>query len=501
MKNTLHYLALVILIATIYACDNKEDRNIKDAAVALVSNQDDIVNYGYIDVSKIVDKGELGSVDVIGPVVQKNLDAMKSAIQVDEKIFYALSGPFDKDGTPARVTGLAKIVNKDSVEAFFTEMGFMFEEEKGKLIAYDINTSIGIDDNFVVFVTADFQGDTKQALFDTFESINDKNRNPKVAEIINEETDILAATNLNSLYSTSNTSLERLPKEQIKEIQGMVDDSHISTTIDFNPGNLTVNVNTSRVNESMKKAFFFKEKGAETAAASIGPGKPILGIAAALDVAKMEQFVNRFSPGAAKNVYKSLGLGGFFLQAMGSEGIAAIINGDIGVNLTGVDAEEMMYGGVPTFNAYVGLGSNGDNIKDLIQTYADEGTIEDLEGGYYRSNAAILYAKENALILHSNDSLKERFKVMPVERRSGMENFGNKPLFIFADFKQLQEMELPLSREAQLFIELTEYGTLEGDNEGITLKLMMKNQTDNALKQTVKKAVDQFASQISNISI
>lgn len=501
MKKTLHYFALIISILTFFSCDNKEDRDIKDAAVALVSNQDDIVNYGYIDITKIVDKGELASVDVIGPVVQQNLDAMKSAIQVDEKLYFALSGPFDRDGTPSRVTGLAKIVNKDSVQAFFSEMGFMFEEEKGKLVYYDMNSAIGIDDNFVVFVTADFQGNTKEALFEAFNNINDKDRNDKVAEILNEETDILAATNLKGLYTTSNTSLERLPKEKIKEIQEMVDDSHISTTIDFNPGNLTVNVNTARVNPAMKEAFFFKEEGAAKAAASIGPGKPILGIAAALDVAKMEQFVNRFSPGAAKNVYKSLGLGGFFLQAMGSEGIAAIINGDIGVNLTGVDAEEMMYGGVPTFNAYVGLGSNGDNIKDLIQTYADEGTIEDLQDGYYRSNAAILYAKENALLLHSNDSLKERFKIMPVERRQGMENFGNKPLFIYADFKQLQEMELPLSREAQLFIELTEYGTLEGDDEGITLKLMMKNQTDNALKQTVKKAVDQFASQISNISI
>lgn len=501
MKDSIYYLILLFSVIGLYSCDKQEDRSVKDAALSLVTNQEDIVNYGYVDVSKIIDKGELEKVDVLGPVIKNNLNGMKSAINIDDRLYFALSGPYDKDGKPSKVIGLAKIVNKDSVQTFFSEMGFMFEEEENKLVYYDMSTAIGIDDNFVVFVTADFQGDPKGTLMEAFKNINDKDKDGKIADILNEDTDILMAANLSNLYATSNTSLQNLPKEQKKEIAEMVKGSHISAQIHFNPGNLTLDINTSRVSQTMKDAYFFKSTGAEKAASSIGPGKPILGMATALDIAKMEKFINRFSPGAAKEVYGSLGIGGFFLQAMGSEGIASLVNGDIGMNLTGIDAEEMMYGGLPVFNAYVGLGSNGDNLKDLIHTYSEEGTFEDLGDGYYRMNSAILHAKNDALILHSNDSLKERFIVSPVEKRIGMENFGNKPLFIYADFKQVEAMELPLSKQAKMFVELTEYGTVEGDNEGISIKLNMKNSTDNALKQAVEKAVDQFANQISNISI
>lgn len=501
MKNTIYLFVIASFVTLFVACENKEDRSIKDAAVSLVSNQDDIVNYGFIDVKKLVEKGELEKVDVIGQVVMNNLNEIKSAIRIEDKLFYALAGPYDRNGMPSKVIGMAKVVSKDSVLAFFAEMGFMFEEEKGKSVYHDMSTAIGVDEQFVVFVTADFDGDPKLALLDAFKYMNKKEHDDKVAQVLNEETELLLATNLKNLYATSNTSLGQLPEVQQKEIEEMVEDSHVSMKLDFNPGNIAMHVNTSRVSESMKNAFFFKENGAEKAAAAIGPGQPIFGMAAALDIAKMEQFINQFSPGAAKEMYRSLGIGGFFIQAMGSKGIASLVNGDLGVNLTGIDPEEMMYGGVPAFNAYVGLGSNGQNIKDLIHTYAEEGTIEDLEDGYYRMNSAILLAKEDAFVLHSNDSTRENFSEQPIERRSGMDNFGNKPLFIFADFKQVNEMGLPVPREVQMFVELTDYGTIEGDHEGVTLKLIMKNSADNALKQVVQKAVDGFAKQISNISI
>jgi hypothetical protein len=487
--------------AIITSCDNKQDRDVKSAAISLVSNQSDIVAYGYVDVAAIVEKGELTSISTIGKTIESNFTKIASAFNTDEKMYYALSGPLDRDGIPSKVIGLAKVNNKDSLRNVFTDMGYMFEEEKNRLVYYDMSTAIGIDDNFVVFVTADFQGDPKEAMLDAFSNLNDKDQNERVAKILSKETDILISLHLENLYATSNTSLDELPEDQQDEIEEMVENSFVSTSINFKNGDLTIAMNTAEVSDAMKSLFFFKETGADEVARSIGPGKPMIGLAASLDIAKMEKFLNRFNPGAAKQFYRELGIGGFFLQAMGSEGIASLLKGTIGFNLFEMGEDAVFGGSIPVFNAYAGLGKNGEDITGLIHSYAEDGQIENLEDGFYRMNDAVLHASNDALILHSNDSVKERFSVEPITRLEGMEMFGEEPMFLFVNMEQVSSMELPISQEAQAIIDLTEYSTVIGNNEGITIKLIMKNKQENVLKQIVQKAADEFRSQLSNMSI
>ena len=223
-------------------------------------------------------------------------------------------------------------------------------------------------------------------------------------------------------------------------------------------------------------------------------------MAGALDLAKMESFMNRFSPNAAKDFYRSLGVGGFFMQAMGSDGVSSLLNGNIGFNLSGLDEDFLMYGGVPTFNGYVGFGKNGGNLKDLIHSFSEDGQIEDLNDGFYRMQQAIGHVSNDELIFHSNDSVKERFSVQPITRAEGMNDFGVEPVSFYVDMEQVSKMEMSGSRQAEALIGLSKYLTINANSDGITMKLMMKNQNDNVLKQIVSTAAEQFKSQISGMS-
>lgn len=261
MKMTKYFFVIALLSSLLISCDsNKKKKNLQDSFVSLVTNHEEVVGYGYVDVASIVEKGDLTSITSIGKMVESNFTKISNAIVTKGKIFYALTGPLDRDGMPASVISIAKVNNKDSVRKVFTEMGYDFEEEKEKLVHYDMTTAIGIDDDFIVVVTADFQGDPKKAMMEAYTKMNDKDRDDRIMAVISEETDILIATHLQNLYGTSSTSLSSLPEAQQKEIASMVENSHISTSVSFNSGNLTIHTNTSRVSDAMKETYFFKKE-------------------------------------------------------------------------------------------------------------------------------------------------------------------------------------------------------------------------------------------------
>tara|TARA_B100000508_G_scaffold141093_1_gene146624 strand:- start:145012 stop:146529 length:1518 start_codon:yes stop_codon:yes gene_type:complete len=505
MKKSVYTLLFVSALILIASCGkDKEEKNLKNAAVSLVDNQEDIIGYGFIDVAAIIEKGDLTSIDPIGRTIENNFTKIANAVKTDEKMFFALSGPLDRNGFPAKVIGLAKVNNKDSVQQVFTEMGYSFEEEKKKYVYYDMSTAIGISDDFIVFVTADFQGDPKAAMLDAFKAMSEKSEDEKIDEILSEEADILIASHLENLYATSNTSLNNLPEAQKKEITEMVENSHISTTVNFNDGDLTIAMNSSRVSEKMKSMYFMKDEGAQDVAQSIGPGKPVAALALAMDVAKMEKFINKFSPGAAKELYRNLGLGGFFLQAMGSEGIASLVSGNAGFSLTKFDEDMLGFGGsIPVFNAYAGLGKNGKEIKDLIHTFSQEedSRIEDLGDGYYRMEESIVYASNEEVMIHSNDSLKEQFSKTPITKTDEIQDFGEYPLHFYVDMGKFSSEEITGNSQLSAILKLSKYMTIKGNNEGVTLKLMMKNQQENVLKQIVNETAEQFKSQLSAMPI
>ena len=179
----------------------------------------------------------------------------------------------------------------------------------------------------------------------------------------------------------------------------------------------------------------------------------------------------------------------------------SLFNGNIGFNLTGIDEELIMYGGVPTFNGYVGFGENGSNVKDLIHSFSEEDEVEDLGSGLYKKDEAIAQVTNQELIVHSNDSVKERFNVEPITKVEGMNDFGAEPLSIYIDMTKISSMETAGSPQAEALIALATYMTVNANAEGVELKLMMKNKNENVLKQMVQTTAEQFKSQISQISL
>ena len=479
------FLSLIIgAVVVLSACSGKAKWEVKNAVASFVSNQEESVGFGYIDVNALLTKSEIFDVSPIGTVIRQNSERIGASFDLNQNIFYALDGPLSRKGIPERVFAFAQVKNKDSLKTFFNETGYFFEEEKGMDVYHDMTTAIGIANGIVIVVTGDFDGEPKKSLMTAFENCEQKVKGEHVSAILNETTDVLVAADLKNLYATSNTSLTGLPEARKKEIKEMVEESYYSAQIDFIKGALTVDVNTSRVSDKLKNAYFFNDASTHDIVDKIGPGAPIMAVTTNMDVAKMEAFMNRFSPQLTKRLYRSLGMGGFIMQALTADGLASIAKGEIGVAMTALPEMNGSGAMIPALNAYLTMGKNKDLVKELVHSFAQEGEVEDLGEGFYRYQTALLSLEGQSMILHSNDSTKANFRVAALEKKEGMEQFGEEPFNLFIDLKEVNEADMVIGpKELQLLFDIASALTIKANNEGALLRIELLNKEENVLKQ------------------
>ncbi len=491
------------MTSVLIGCSGKKGNNLNENVALFVSSSDEIVGYGYINLVAIKGKSQLSKVPTIGEFVNKEMESIENSLKLTDKVHYALEGPLNKDGMPKFAYVFLTVENQDSTLQMFEKMGFFFEKEKNLMVSYDMNIAVGFNDHIAVMVSGNFGDDPKDKLMSAFASFNNKEKNESVVAILGLTTDILLAGNLENLYKTSNTSLKNLEETDQVEIAEMVNDGHFYLTVDFNNGDLTAKLNFSRVNDKMKENTFFKSKVAEDVLNNIGPGEPILVMAMSLDVEKLEKIMNEFSPNAEKSLYNTMGPMGSMFASLTGEKLSNILNGDMGIMINNSAKEDtlMKVNHLPNSHLYIGLGKSPQNMKDLIETFAREEVISDLGDGYYKIDQSIMLMKDKSIVLHSNDTLKSSFKSGKIQSVDGMNDFGSKPFSLFVDLKKLIDSDVNTTRgQYDVILGISDYMTVTGDNEEIVIKLVLKNQNENVLKQVIDVYKEELQMRMGNIS-
>lgn len=491
--------------AVLIGC-NKSTSDLNSDVALFVSSSEDVVGYGYVNLVAIKGKAQLSQIPTIGEFVNKEMESIENSLKLSDKIHFAAEGPLNNDGLPKFAYVFMTVENEDSTLQMFEKMGFFFEKEGDLMVSYDMNMAVGFNENTAVLVSGNFGDDPKQKLMNAFSTFNGKEKNAEknehVTEILAQTTDILIAGNLENLYKTSNTSLNDLEEKDQAEIKEMVKDGHAFLTIDFNNGDLTAKLDFSRVNDKLKEQSFFKENIASDILKNIGPGEPIVAMAMSLDVEKLEKFMKEYSPNSEKSLYSSFGPIGEIFSTLAEDDISNLLNGNIGVMMNNDVPHDTSNGEayVPNSKMYVGLGKNPQNMKDLIQTYAEAEQIADLGEGYYKIDKSLMLMKEESIILHSNDTSRTQFKTGEMKSVDGMEDFGDTPFSLFVDLKKLSYIEVFDKRDQfGVVLSIADYLSMTADNEQIVLKLVLKNKNENILKQVIDVYKEDLKNTMGNI--
>lgn len=475
--NKIIFFAAVIIILT--SCGSNGDRSITENVAAFVENNNNISNFGFVDVKALLDKAEYKSIDKFGSEIAKEVTVIQKLISTDKPIYFAMEGATEMSGDMPTVYVFAEVKNRDSLVANVQKRGYDMDKNG----EYDYHESgdvaFAITDNTAVFVTRKGLTEGKKIIEAAIDGLKSDLPKNKVSEILGSKGDIVIGIDVESAYLNLEKTLN-MDNVIKKELSTMAKESYSKTIITFETG--AINLKTENYfSEELKKYLAFGENSMNVIS-KLGSGKPQAAFAMNVDMKKIQSFLNKYSPNLLNQAAeKAGGQAQFALAFLGEDGLAGLFSGKLGVALMG--QPDVTGGFKPEFNFYVGLGKTS---LPLIKGFVENGS----------QTMAKLELKGTDLVgvtLSQNLPGKGGLKLP-----KGCENFGEKPISGFVNFDGLDMTNFDFEY-ADRYVKLFDYLTFEMDVNGATVHLEVKNKKKNILKVLVDEASEDIKDQMMNL--
>lgn len=469
MKKLIYFLSIFLLIV---GCGGSHNKTVEESFTSFVQSNSKVVGFGSVKVKEILTKADYTKIPKFGALIANQLTAFSGSINIDKPLYFAAEGPFDKDGIPATLYVFAESKNQDSVSKKMKSLGYEMIADKENRFSYyqDKEMSISVKESLIIGVFKPATKDFKSILAASYKLAENEIKEDKVKEMIQSKEDIVAGINLESLYATSNTDLEKLPKEKKDLLKGMMKSSYILNTVNFNPGEMVIKTQ-NYFSDELKKRIPLKQEIATNALQNLGTGEPRLGLLFNLDFVKLNSLLKELM---LEEEVK--GMTREFSNEVLSFGelFGDILNGQFGAV---VYEESMAEGGLtPQTNVFVGLGKQGKDGFDKLQIPG----LDLIQRDIFDSHA----------IFYTSEAFKPTDE--PIKVAQGCENFGTKPISGFIHLNGIPVEDFD-AEGAYKFIEKIDYVYFEYGVDGGVLKLQAIDQKTNILKQSVDQALAQLS--------
>jgi hypothetical protein len=475
MKNFLYCLSVLFLLV---GCSGSNQKPIEDSFSAFVQSNSKIVAFGSVNVKEILTKADYSKIPKFGGLIANQLTSFSGSINLDKPIYFAAEGPFDIEGMPAALFVFAESKNQDSVTKKMKSLGYeMIEDKENKFSFYqDKQMSISVKESLMIGVFKPSTKDFKSLLASTFKMSENETKEDRVRQMVQSKEDIVAGLNLESLYSTSNTDLEKLPKEKKELVKSMMKSSYILNTISFNAGEMVFKTQNF-FSEELKKRIPLKQEAATNVLKNLGTGEPRLGLLFNLDFTKLNGLLKDLM---LEEDVKAMTRDLTAEEIPINELFGQVLNGQLGAV---VYEETMDEGGLtPQTNVYLGLGNQGKKGFDRLSIPG----LSLIERDLFDSH----------VLFYSSKDLKPNEE--PIKVTQGCENFGSKPISGFVHLNGIPVEDFD-AEGAYKFIEKIDYIYFEYGVDGGMLKLQAIDQKTNILKQSVDQALAQLSEILINM--
>jgi hypothetical protein len=466
------FIIPIVLILGLFACSGTNQKSLEDSFASFVQSNNKIVGFGSIRIKDILLKADYTKIPKYGPLLASQLAAFSGTVDFEKPLYFALEGPFDKAGYPAALYLFAESKNQDSVTSKLKSFGFdMIKNEEGKFNYYqDREFSISVKESLLVGVLKPKTTEFKGLLAKIYDQSSLEVKEDKIKEFVQTKSDIVAGINLEALYGTSNTDLEKLPKDKKQSLISMVKGSFVLNSLNFNAGELELKTQNF-FSTALTQNLPLKNSGSSDIIKKIGSGEPRLGLLFNFDFQKLNSFMEQFN---LQDEYSEIAKNLTGQEISTKEIFGEILNGQFGV----VAYDEMMEEGgmTPVGNLFVGFGKQGKQ-------------------GFEKLNVpGIGLLKKDILDSHALFYLSDKFKPSDEQIKvpQGCENFGMKPISGYAYLEGLPIEDFELEEEFK-FIEKIDHIYFEYGLEGGVLKVRSIDSKTNFLKQSVDQALTQLS--------
>ncbi|MGB0934337.1 MAG: hypothetical protein ACPGU5_08640 [Lishizhenia sp.] len=485
----------LLILATLTACggDKTSTGSMNDYLASFLNEDNTIIAYGSSDLNQIVGKSEIKNVPMVGDMVGSAVNDVNKLMAPNSKIYYALEGPLDYNGAPLRSYLFINVQNADTLLKTFEQMGYTFAKEKGIQISAQDDKVIGIKNDLAIGILSEQTLENGvELMVEAFKKATSSKKNEKVLTLLDDDADIVIGSSLNALYETSNTDLNTLNEDQKQKIKRYVKDSQYKTTVRFENGEAIITT-TAMVSDALKEALFLKETDNKEVLTKLGPGVPKAAFSFNLDLEKMQNLAEEFSPGILNQIYAEAGIPSLFMAGLGPDGLASVIDGQFGVALTGVSNDG---GEIPQLSAYIGLGKNATTVTEMGKGFLEmNGTLP--SNGVYTYNGAKFKLTDDYVLLNTavNTVDEKQMGYAAISLPKGAENFGKKPVTGFFDVKAmaLDDGFMRTTGDFKQAVNIIDFIYFEADNLESKVVIKAKKGNENILKQAVTAYMNDFS--------
>ena len=470
---------LILGLLLIASCNNKKDSVLIDSVSSFIEGNQKVVSFGSVDYNQILDKAEYKSIPKLNKILETELNRLGNSIDTKQPVYFALEGPFDSRGNPEAFYAFFDVVNVDSLAERLSSSGLFIETDGKMKYSADGDLAIGAKGNLAILITKKEKYDGKIALQEAFKQIETKKDHDKISKLLKKDGDLVLTANLENLYGSSNTDLSKLDEGKKKELNDMMKNSYVQTTLNFEKGKIVLK-SENQFSDALQKRMVFNDKSNVKIEDNLGTGEAKIGVSFDFNMAKLESFIDDFAPDLKKELTRNRPEAAIAMMVLGDNPLTKVFSGYGGAVIVGTPG---MGSFVPDINFNVGIGKEGKGIFELMLN---------------QSKTEYVYTiTDTDLIAKTPNSGKESTKlVMP----DCAKNFGKGGITGFIDVKGLnvQAFGLPSQYNA---VNLIESITFEYNNKGGEFVINFFNKDQNVLKQTIDLYVKDIEKTINSLAI
>lgn len=463
-------LTLFALLLTSCGGDAKE-RNAKDATSALIHQRTGIVGFGHISILGVLNKMNYQKIPKVNVLVGAQLKTWQKAFKLEGPMYFAVEGPFELDGTPETLFAVADITSTEDLKSVTSEMGYAMEKTGDIEYFQENDVTFGVRNKLFILISKKGDYDGKKEIEAAFKATEGDMSEGKTQEIIDTEGDIVLGFSLERLFETANTALNKVSGAKLDELKGLLADGYVSNNVKFENGKITI-TSKNMFSDELKNKLFFKDNNGNALVKKLGNGSAWMGIAANIDVKKMEKFMTDFSLSDALTNGLPSEAQMMMMMTAGAGKFSEMMTGQFGLVATGNPAAAM--GMEFEMNAFLGVPAS----SPLRSQFDMMSFGQPKQGNAVIMESVAIEPKSDGYYVYSLKNKGQGKLQIP----SYASNFGKNTFSMFIAFDKMDMKSLELEDEMKV-LEIMESFTVDVTKDGSTMVLTSKNKSSNILKQ------------------
>ncbi len=475
------FLVFVTILSLLLGACNASNgtNNPKDALSAFIRGDEKITIFGHMNLEDFLTKVDYKNIPTFGGIIDGQKKEWEQSLDFSQPIYYAVEGQINHRGEPNALYGFVKLKNKQLLIDNMTEDGFDFNEINGIAYTQDGVMIVGATEDIAILIFKPNVENVEDEVKKSFKKIRGEKSGGRVDEVLENEGDIVLGMSVTSIYQSSENNFGDLTEGKRKELETILKDSYIQTVFKFEEGAAIIQTK-NLFSASLEERMFLKSDDKAKIITFLGKGSPRIGFSVNIDIAKMNDLINEFSPEAISELAKSIGpQAQIALMFSGKDGLSAFLDGRMGAVYYGDFVQDKQI----DFNAFIGLTEKG---KELVN---------DFIGDNMKYAMTKILLENDGLFMSSNESLMNRSMTKDLKLPQGCEDFGKSAISFYLNLEGVNMDNLDL-KDGENVLRAIHYMRFDYDNDGGVFYIKAKKGQENILKQTMDELVKVFSDDI-----